>query len=59
MSTDLQNRLLDASQWDRKSKLPVTWLLHTDVSMDAERAKSSTQGSPATPSAIPDARGWR
>jgi hypothetical protein len=43
MSTDLQNRLFDASQWNRESRLPVNGLLHTDVRRDAKRAKSSAR----------------
>jgi hypothetical protein len=41
MSTDLQNRLFDASQGNRKRRLMVYWLLHTDVRIDAKRGKSS------------------
>ena len=43
MSTDLQNRLLDASQRNRENRLLVNWLLHTDVRIDAKRAKSSAR----------------
>jgi len=49
MSTDMQNRLLDASQRDRKRRLIADWLLHNEVRIDAKREKPSAgeSGSPA------------